>query len=248
MKRARAVKYNTTEENTIGQNNSPFFSLNLPCLLTIDNNTTTPLWYSKKNKSLIASIECIVFTGDQSMSKLFFYITTLTLSVVIGFTGVRADIEKITIPVKALVCPRCAFGLKEHIKAIKGIAKTSINLGTKQVELYPEKDVFTTPTDLKKLLDDFKKATKLAGLAVGEKIYVQVQGMVEEVTIDEFQLRLHKTHTMSLYKISDTHKAILSNAIKQKKMVEIEGEIHEHKELPFGLSVDKVTPINEIKT
>ena len=182
------------------------------------------------------------------MRKQLFLITTLTLSVVIGFTGVRADIEKIITKVGGLICPTCSFALEKHIKKIEGITGNGIDIRTGDVAIFPKKNELVAPKDLKKMLHDFKKATKESGFTFGEKIRVRAQGTVEfNAAKSEFRLQLNKTHTMVLHKIADVHKELLRNAIKQKKMVEVAGEIHEHKDLPFGLSVESVTLVDKVK-
>lgn len=182
------------------------------------------------------------------MRKKFFFSAALTLSLVLGFTGIRAEIEKIITKVSGLICPTCSFALEKHIKKIGGITQNSIDIRTGDVALFPEKNVLATPKDFEKMLGDFKKATKKAGFTFGKKINVRAQGTVEfEVAKNEFRLRLNKTHMMILHKIADVHKDILHDAIKQRKMVEIEGEIHEHKDLPFSLTVDSVRPVDGVK-
>jgi len=182
------------------------------------------------------------------MRKKFFFSTTLTLSLAMSFTGVRAEIEKIITKVSGLICPTCSFALEKHIKNIEGITRNTIDISTGDVALFPEKNVLATTKDFEKMLGDFKKATKEAGFTFGKKIRVRAQGTVEfEAAKNEFRLRLNKTHMMILPKIADVHKDILRDAIKQKKMVEVEGEIHEDKDLPFSLSVDNIRLVDGVK-
>jgi len=176
------------------------------------------------------------------MGKKFFLSALLTLSVVMGFTGVRAEIEKIITTVNGMFCPKCPFSLGKHINEIEDITIDSIDLKTGDVTFFPKKNLLATPKDLKKMINDFKTATKKAGFTLGEKIRVLAQGKVVEVKTGQnrFRLWLNKTHKMILYKVTDLYKKILRDAIKQRKMVEVEGEIREGKNKFFRLFVNKV--------
>jgi len=182
------------------------------------------------------------------MRKKLFLGMTLTLSLVIGFTGVGAEIEKIITKVGGLICPTCSFALEKRIKKVEGSSRNSIDIATGDVALFPKKNVLATPEDFKKMLSAFKKATKEAGFTFGEKIRVRAQGTVAFTAAkNEFRLQLNKTHMMILYKMTDAHKKTLRDAIQQRKSVEVEGEVHKHKDLPFGLSVESIKLVDDAK-
>jgi len=157
---------------------------------------------------------------------------------------VLAEINSVSLEVKGLSCPFCALGLEKQLKKVKAVEKADVHLkkGRTDLTLKPGQ-----PFELKTI----QRAVKEAGFTL-EDIYVEISGVIEEdkagmlvlvSTGDNERFLLfdegHKENESKEFLKAEVKDQLLS-AKQAKKMVVVNGVIHEHANLPFGLMVEQV--------
>lgn len=155
-----------------------------------------------------------------------------------------AEINSVSLQVKGLSCPFCALGLEKQLKKVPTVEKVDVHLKKGRADLTLKSD---QSIDLKTI----QAAVNESGFTL-ENIFVEITGLVKEN--QSGMLTLISTGDNREFLLFDkSHKGIdaqeflepalkkqLLSARENKKTVVLNGVIHEHANLPFGLMVEQI--------
>jgi len=168
--------------------------------------------------------------------------------VVLCADSVHAEIEGIQLQVDGLSCPFCAIGIDKHLKQQAGLEGIEVHLkqGVTEGKLPPGKGIN---------IGKVRQAVQEAGFTL-RGIRLTVTGTVvregNDFTLisrgdgtrfllyDAAHAQSELKQGGSLATLGDNLKAQLEKALQAKTPVRIEGDVHEHADLPPGLLVQDI--------
>lgn len=164
-----------------------------------------------------------------------------------------AEIKSMSLQIDGLSCPFCALSLEKKLKSVPAISTVEVHLKKAQTDLNLKPD---GPLDLTAI----RQAVKEAGFTLKD-IQVAVFGVIKrndngffmiESRGDQTQFFLFDgNHTDADVGSSDPQmldskiESQLSTAEKKNQLVGIEGIIHQHADMPFGLLISKLEITSE---
>lgn len=181
------------------------------------------------------------------MKKIIITYIMLSLLILVGFGNLlTAGIDRITLRVDGLACPFCAYGLEKKVMKIKDVKSYDVNMkeGKVFVGFKPDASI---------ALESFYNAVKEAGftlrsinvrvkgkiLSSQEGIVLIAEGVREQLLLFEKETVSKKYHKKEISKsMSEDLKKKLLEITKSDRAVIIEGDVHKHEGLYYGLSVD----------
>lgn len=163
-------------------------------------------------------------------------------------TPSQAEIKSMSLQIDGLSCPFCALSLEKKLKSVSAVATVDVHLKKAITDL-----TFKSGNQLD--LSAIRKAVKEAGFTLKD-VEITVEGTVKqekdgffviESQGDKTQFFLFDenhtdvdTNTANSQMLDKKSETQLSKAQQENKLVKINGVIHQHADMPFGLLIKKL--------
>lgn len=180
-----------------------------------------------------------------------FLVCMLVFVVLLGFTkSVKAQISYIVLKVGGLHCPLCSYELGKKIAKIKGVS-------TYDVDMKNGKFFVRLKAPVK--LSSIYKTVYLGGYFLKD-VYIRVKGRIYESEEGLKVIMTEKKQKFVLYESESLLKKfnkgevpkLLTDKMRKKlrgfeewgKEVLVEGYVHKHGKVPFGLLIKSIKPLD----
>ncbi|HEO64315.1 MAG TPA: heavy-metal-associated domain-containing protein [Spirochaetes bacterium] len=151
-------------------------------------------------------------------SKRLTWITVFVLAVLVSVTSSYARVPSVTMVIKGMSCPFCAFGLEKKLKKVEGVKSIKITLKTGKTVLSAE--------DGKSInVSQIPKAVKDAGFTI-DSIEITAVGTI--IIDDQKEMSLQVDGTSDTYRLTEVKNPVkkrLRSFAKSKTIVEVIGSI-----------------------
>ncbi len=151
-------------------------------------------------------------------SKRLTWITVFVLAVLVSVTSSYARVPSVTMVIKGMSCPFCAFGLEKKLKKVEGVKSIKITLKTGKTVLSAE--------DGKSInVSQIPKAVKDAGFTI-DSIEITAVGTI--IMDDQKEMSLQVDGTSDTYRLTEVKNPVkkrLRGFAKSRTTVEVIGSI-----------------------
>ena len=163
-------------------------------------------------------------------------------------TASQAEIKSVSLQVDGLSCPICALSIEKKLKSVPTVATVDVHLKQAKTDL-----TFKPESQLD--LSAIQTAVKEAGFTLKD-VEITVSGTVKqekdgnfiiESQGDKTQLFLFDqnhtdvdTYTANLQMLDKKNETQLLKAQQENTLIKINGVIHQHADMPFGLLIKKL--------